>query len=288
MNESGTSLQDLRNEIDAIDTEMHGLIMRRAALVERIRVVKARDSVTTVRPGREADIMRALAARHDGNFPFAAIARIWREIIANITRMEMPEYAVAVFPGGETPGCWDLARDQFGSATPMTAFGSAREVLGEVSAKRAAVGVLPCPREGDDDPWWINLAVQDGLRVSYRLPFSPPVAAPGGENRLEAFAVGRIVLEESANDRSLIVVETGEALSRAGLSGSLERVGISGRPIASHNRGGWYYLVEADGFFAEADPRLEELAKLEAVDRCIAIGAYATPLEEDEIPRAAS
>lgn len=286
MNESGTSLQDLRNEIDAIDAEMHGLIMRRAALVERIRMVKARDSVTTVRPGREADIMRALATRHDSNFPFPAIARIWREIIANITRMEMPEYAVAVYPGAGTPGCWDLARDQFGSATPMTAFGSAREVLGEVSAKNATVGVLPCPREGDNDPWWINLAVQDGLRVSYRLPFSPRVAAPGGEARLEAFAVGRIVLEESANDRSLIVIETSEALSRAGLSTLLGKAQITGQPIASHNGGGWYYLIEADGFFADADPRLEELGKLEAVDRCMVVGAYATPLDGSEVPKA--
>jgi len=284
MNESGTSLQDLRNEIDAIDAEMHGLIMRRAALVERIRMVKARDSVTTVRPGREADIMRALAARHDGNFPFPAIARIWREIIANITRMEMPEYAIAVYPGPETPGCWDLARDQFGSATPMTAFGSAREVLGEVSDKKAAVGVLPCPREGDNDPWWINLAVQDGLRVSYRLPFSPRVAAAGGESRLEAFAVGRIVLEESANDRSLIVIETSEALSRAGLSTLLGKVQITGQPIASHNGGGWYYLIEADGFLTDADPQMDELGKLEAVDRCIVVGAYAAPLEKSEIP----
>ena len=72
-------------------------------MVERIRAVKARDGTVTVKPGREAEILRALAARHEGDFPFAAVARLWREIIAGITRMEMAEYAVAVhMPAG---GC---------------------------------------------------------------------------------------------------------------------------------------------------------------------------------------
>lgn len=70
MNETGTSLQELRSEIDRIDSDLHALIKQRAALVEEIRRVKARDAITTVRPGREADILRSLLRRHDGPFPF--------------------------------------------------------------------------------------------------------------------------------------------------------------------------------------------------------------------------
>ena len=40
--------------------------------------------------------------------------------------MEMPDYAVAVCASGNDQGIWDLARNQFGSATPMTAFATTR------------------------------------------------------------------------------------------------------------------------------------------------------------------
>lgn len=278
MNKSGTSLNDLRAEIDRIDTEMHGLIQQRAALVETIREVKARDSITVIRPGREADILRTLFRRHESAFPFAAIARIWREIIAGITRMEMTEYAVAVYLGNNDPALWDLARNQFGSATPMAPFASSREVLGEVAAGRAAIGVLPLPREGDADPWWTSIAVRDGIRVSYRLPF-----APSGNSRIdsgqEALAIGRIVPESSGEDRSLIVIETQEALSRASVTGLAERVGIKGHPIASCISGLHLQLLEAEGYVAADDARVDELAKLNDVAQATVIGSYAVPID---------
>lgn len=279
MNETGTSLQELRSEIDRIDSDLHALIKQRAALVEEIRRVKARDAITTVRPGREADILRSLLRRHDGPFPFAAVARIWREIIAGITRMEMPGYSVAVYAGGNDPGIWDLARNQFGSATPMTAFATSREVLGEVAAGRATVGVLPCPREGDADPWWTNIAVRDGLRISYRLPFTPSAdgRTDGGPG---ALAIGRILPEESGLDRSLIVIETREALSRAGVTGLAERVGIKGYPIASCKAGLYYQLLDAEGFVAEDDGRIADMARLNDVAQVTVIGTYATPIAE--------
>ena len=60
-------------------------------------------------------------------------------------------------------------------------------------AGRATVGVLPCPREGDSDPWWTNINVRDGLRISCRLPFTPADSRADGGT--EALAIGRIVPE---------------------------------------------------------------------------------------------
>lgn len=274
MNESGTSLQDLRAEIDRIDSDMHGLIQQRAALVDSIRAAKEGDSTGIVRPGREANILRTLFRNHDSGFPFAAVARVWREIIAGITRMEMSDYAVAVLVADNNPSLWDLARNQFGSATPMTAFATTREVLGEVADGRATLGVLPVPSAGDADPWWTNINVHDGLRISYRLPFSP-----SAENAPQALALGRIPPESSGQDRSLIVVETREALSRAGVTGLAERVGIKGYPIASCIAGLHFQLLEVDGFIADDDARIEDLAKLNDVAQAMVIGAYAAPIE---------
>lgn len=274
MNKSGTSLQDLRAEIDRIDSEMHGLIKQRAALVDEIRAAKEGDSTGIVRPGREAAILRKLHQNHDSGFPFAAIARVWREIIAGITRMEMSEYAVAVLVTDNDPALWDLARNQFGSATPMTAFASSREVLGEVVDGRATLGVLPVPSEGDADPWWTSINVRDGLRISYRLPF-----ASTSENSPQALTIGRVPPESSGEDRSLIVIETNEALSRAGVTGLAERVGIKGYPIASCVAGLHFQLLEVDGFVGDDDARLEELAKLNDVAQATVIGAYATQID---------
>ncbi len=278
MNDSGTTLDDLRRDIDSIDAEMHALIIRRAALVDRIRAVKSRDAIAPIRPGREALILRRLASRHDGGFPFGAIARIWREIIAGITRMEKSDYAVAVFATGENPSYWDLARNAFGSATPMTAFGSVREVVGEVIEKNVTLGVLPFPREGDSDPWWTGLTAPEGPRVSYRLPLSPIA----GENGASALALGYIVPEESGEDKTLVVIETAETVSRTGIAAMLERVAIKAQPHASLQQGAWFHLVEADGFVEQDDPRLEDLGRLTGVGGYSVIGAYATQVDGTE------
>ena len=278
MDDTGTTLDDLRRDIDTIDAEMHALIIRRAALVDRIRAVKSRDAIAPIRPGREALILRRLASRHDGGFPFAAIARIWREIIAGITRMEKSDYSVAVFATGENPSYWDLARNAFGSATPMAAFGSVREVVGEVIGKKVTLGVLPFPREGDSDPWWTGLTAPDGPRVSYRLPMSPIAGANGAS----ALALGYVVPEASGADKTLVVIETAETVSRTGLAAMLERVAIEAQPHASLQHGAWFHLVEADGFFEPGDPRLEDLRRLNGVEGCSVIGAYATPIDGAE------
>jgi chorismate mutase len=278
MDGSEATLEDLRREIDAIDAEMHALIRRRAALVERVRAVKARDGTVTVKPGREAEILRALAARHDGEFPFAAVARIWREIIAGITRMEMAEYSIAVYMPGDDHACWDFARNQFGSATPMTGFASTREVLREIDAGNATLGVLPMPHEGGPDLWWTGLATPDGLRVSYRLPFAPgDGTAPSGA-KMGAFAVGKVPPDASSRDRSLIVVETAETVSRTGLSGLLEKAGLRGTVLASAQQGAWFHLLDVEGFATQEDEAVTELSRLSGVDRVTVIGAYADPM----------
>ena len=52
------TLDDLRIELDSIDTQLHELIMRRGALASEIAAIKARDDIERVRPGREAVILR--------------------------------------------------------------------------------------------------------------------------------------------------------------------------------------------------------------------------------------
>mgnify|MGYP001307212955 CR=1 FL=1 len=262
------SLNDLRGEIDEIDEQLHDLLVRRGGLVERIRAVKRLESIATVRPGREAFILRKLKNRHKGNFPVGAVFRIWREIIAGITRMEMSEYNIAVYTAEGDQGYWDLARDQFGTMTPMTGYSSRRDVLRVVDEGNSTLGVVPCPSEDDTDPWWIGLMVPDGLRVAYKLPFFADTNARTTANGpAVAFAIGRILPEPSDSDRTLLVLVTEEPLSRAALADLTERAELPSTMLASSQQGDWFHLVEIDGFVSEKDERLTALNDTEEILR---------------------
>jgi len=117
-------LDDLRRQIDGIDDALHDLLMRRAEIAERIGKLKSDNAggapAVFLRPGREAIVLRRLVARHRGALPKAVLVRLWRELVSALLRLQGP-FAVAVQGAGHGPGCWELARDHFGSLTPITA-----------------------------------------------------------------------------------------------------------------------------------------------------------------------
>ena len=143
-------LEALRWKIDAIDTSIHDLLMRRTDVVGKVRDLK-RSYRIKIRPSREAEILYRLVAEHKGLFPKRELVRIWREVIVATLSMEGP-FSVAVHMPEDGGGVWDMARDQYGSSTPMTAHASARRVIEAVQSQKATVGVLPLPRRDDADP----------------------------------------------------------------------------------------------------------------------------------------
>lgn len=75
-------LATLRQEIDRIDEAMHRLLMERGEIIDQlIAVKKTQESGSAFRPGREADMMRRLAARHKGILPLDTAESILRVII---------------------------------------------------------------------------------------------------------------------------------------------------------------------------------------------------------------
>lgn len=280
------SLEDLRREIDDIDVDLQDLLIRRAAIAEAIGKAKGENRVF-IRPGREAQVVRHLLERHRGNFPKVAMVRIWREIIAALTALQGP-FTVAVYAPDGRQDLKYLARFHYGSITPLTAYESAAGVLRAVSEGTATLGVLPLPQNDDEDPWWRVLARggDEQPRVVARLPFAAlPHLANGGE----ALAVAVMAPEESGDDRSFLVVETTEQISRGMLMGWLDKAGI-----AVHEIMHWedepeqrLHLVEAEGFLAADDERLAALqaAALEEIHQVWTIGGYAEPFSEAELAR---
>jgi chorismate mutase / prephenate dehydratase len=276
-----SSLDDLRRRIDEIDDRLHDLIMQRAEVIEEIAGTKKRDGIATIRPGREALILRRLVERHRGRFPRAVLVRLWRELLSGTIAMQ-GNFAVAVYMPRSTPDYWDLARDHFGSHTPMTAFHSASEVLRTLGEGRAAVGVLPMPAEGESAPWWPLLTASGAAvpQIIARLPFagSGNARVDGGE----AVVIGHGEFDPTGADRSFIALEIGGELSRARLIGALNDAGLMVMLFAAHEPHGSsvLHLVEIDDLVSPGDPRLvRALQPLgDRVTRVAHLGAYARPV----------
>src|ERR1700710_2262045 len=84
-------LDALRVEIDSIDEALHGLLMSRGEIIDRLIAVKARQGGgSAFRPGREAEMMRRLVTRHAGILPLATVESIWRIIISTFTYVQAP------------------------------------------------------------------------------------------------------------------------------------------------------------------------------------------------------
>jgi chorismate mutase/prephenate dehydratase len=290
MADAEPTLDALRAEIDSIDEQLHRLVIRRGEVTLQIGAVKNAHAPNgaLIRPGREAVVLRRLAARHDGAFPKTVIVRLWRELIGAVLRLQGP-FSTAVYAPEGAPGYWDLARDHFGTLTPATAHDSPQQVLTAVLSGRATVGVLPLPGDGDEQPWWPMLLSKDNAhpRVVARLPFGAGDTIRGGP--LEALAVAQCPTEETGRDRSLLVVEATAEMSRSTLAAEGQAAGLEMGVIQSwrppNEAATWLHLVEVDGFVAGDDPRRAQFAARidKALRQIWPIGGYAVPLSAAEL-----
>lgn len=277
-----SDLADLRRQIDRIDDRMHELLIERAALVGAVAATKmagGKDGdAAFYQPAREAQILRRLAARHRSALPFASVARIWRELLAATVRLET-RFAVAVFAPPEAPGFWDLARDHYGSQTPLSACRTTAAVIRAVGEGQAAVGVLPMPQEGDPEPWWpLLLAVDDRAPgVVARLPFAARGNARGDG---DALVIGYGGQQPSGVDCTFLALEAAVEIGRTRLRSLLTAADLSCVFSASSRRGeARLTLLELDGFVQLADPRVVRLrAELDTPCRLRAFGGYALSL----------
>ena len=241
-------LASLRQEIDRIDDTIAGLLMERLDVVRAVGHAKGdfQSNRLALRLSREAQMMRRLLARTAGRFPPNGVLRIWREIIANSTQIEVPFSCAVDRLGGVV--LHDLARDQVGSATPVEDVEGGAAVLARLRAVPTMVGVLAPPTAGD---WWPG-QLDGRLAVVARLPLTANDAAPTG------YVVAPLVAEPSGDDRTLFEV------GGAG-GGEPEGARVLVRP--GHGRA----LIELDGFGVEPPD-----------GRWRRIGSYASPLRLPE------
>ncbi|MDD2705555.1 MAG: chorismate mutase, partial [Acidocella sp.] len=152
---SASRLGQLRAQLDALDDQIHDLLMQRARIVESVATEGGKKG-TKIRPGREAVILRRLLARHEGALPQQAIIRLWREIFGAALIIEGGQtMAVCDGEGGETRLA--LAREHFGPLTPVRRHHNPSQTLADLAREGGAqLAILP-PLAEDDEAhggWW--------------------------------------------------------------------------------------------------------------------------------------
>lgn len=292
-------LDALRQQIDDIDDQLHDLIRNRTRIVEQVRDAKLEVDANAryMRPAREADIIRRLAARHDGQFPINALTRIWREMISALTLMQGP-LAVTVYAPGNQTGLWDVARDHYGVEVPLQPVDNTMAVLRALTDGTAQVGVLPWPELEEQKPWWPSLMSDDNatFKVVGVLPFH------GAGNARSAGRSGMVVAdmapEPTGDDRTLLAVRFNGGVSRDRMTGAFAEVGLEGaaflgNKLLDRSTDSRWHLVEVAGFLMPEDERLSSLTSKfgDLCDGVDIIGAYATPMvmpEHGQAPVAAA
>jgi len=287
VNPDKQALADLRAHIDRIDMVLHDLLRERADIIDSVRKIKGKQHIF-IRPGREAQMLRALTGRPQGKLPEGLVVRLWREMISAFTLME-GHIKVAVTVPGKGPDLWDLSRDFYGAFTPLMEVSSAVAAIKAVQGEKATIAVVPFPKDNDKDAWWPLLASdkKNVLTVFATLPFE--THKPGRSNARNpmpaALVVGKLYPELTGDDHSFLALQCvhvpeGEMKRLLGKAGYKVRQMLA----QSAGRGGSapvLYLVETEGYVGRNDTRLSRLRAMlgSRLQHLAPLGGYAVPLK---------
>ena len=302
-----SQLKSLRDELDTIDIEIQNLLTRRAEISLEVRKVK-QDGKVKLKPGREAQILRALIERHQGHFPKPERIRIWREILSASLQAQ-GSFSVGVYvpeDGGEDTdenswGYFAAARGHYGTFTPMIGYPSKRRVIEAVIEDECSVGVLPVPSRQEDDPWWRHLAIQGQMlgssggsnapRIISRLPFAAPkigsnkTGSKSSGGALDSLVIAKSEMDPSGLDCTYIGLDLSEGIPNTRIDARIVEIGMTGSVIALWHDDDmperWLSLLKIDGYFTPEDASLLRLAEGfgEHFNQATVLGSYAVPID---------
>ena len=238
---AAAALTGLRAKIDRIDEEVHRLLMERGTVIDAlIRTKGTSRPGAAFRPGREADMMRRLVARHDGILPLATVEHIWREIITTFTRLQAP-FDVAMDVNTEPERMRDMARFYFGFSVNLEPLSGPAAVIAHV-AETNDLGIIALRQPAEEGAWWRGLAAAAAPKVMGLVPYiasdgrpaglptlviSPPLAdLTPPDLAVVAFTgkapKGAVVLAEAGEER-LAAVAAGHIAAGAAIVGGIAR-----------------------------------------------------------------
>jgi len=253
-------LETIRAELDRIDERIHELVVRRAGLADQVRRAKTDTGAAALRPAREAQMLRRLAAFDGGAMQLVQIWRLWRELIMANARLQFP-FIVDTVAAHHDLDLWDMGRAHFCFETDMEAHDDSLAALSRAASGPARVALL----RSADATWWPQIASRTaGMRVFTALPMiaenpgSPP----------SAMVIGDVELAPSGNDVTVVFMSVnampGDLPAAVAPKLAYSIVGPTGTLI------GW------PGFSDEVPPALE--SALGGTAGATVIGIHAAPV----------
>lgn len=184
---SPPTLAELRKEIDAIDEQVHRLLMARGDIIDRLIQVKQTQEVgSAFRPAREASMMRLLVERHRGILPLDTIEGIWRVIISTFTYVQAPFAVHADVSVGE-PAMRDSARFHFGFVVPYVAHFNSAAAVGAVAKSKGDLALVSAV--SSRTAWWSELEADGAPKIIARFPILERADHPAA---LPVFVISRV------------------------------------------------------------------------------------------------
>ena len=141
MSDKNLTLDQVRQRIDELDTQLQKLIDERAACAKEVGRIKGHgDGVIYYRPEREAQILRRVKERSKGDMPATDMVRIFREIMSSCLALE--QQLTVAFLGPEGSFTQEAAIKHFGQAACLLPQKNLNDVFREVEVQNASYGVV--------------------------------------------------------------------------------------------------------------------------------------------------
>lgn len=244
-------LGTLRAGIDALDSELLGLVRKRLALARDVARAKAAAGETGFgfRPAREIAIYRRLLAGISDPAEIEAITAIWRSLVATNLRRQGPLRVVAA-----EGACATLARVHYGDGASIEVV-PAMQVVETMGDDAFAVGLLPMIGATPNGRWWRFLA-PSSPKIVAAFPFTT-------QSTPEALLLAQLEPEQAGQDTSILSFEVQPGSPKP--VNLLAKQGFAARQLDQDDA---IALVAVDGFVG-ADEIAPELPNLRI------LGSYA-------------
>lgn len=134
-------LQELRNKIDQIDTELLDLLNQRTRLVQEVGSVKKVSGDPVFDPGREQALLLNLEKKNPGPISNSCLRAVFREILS-ASRAHQKQLCISYLgPGGTFSH--QAAIERFGHSDEFLPAPSIPEIFATVSRGEADAGIVP-------------------------------------------------------------------------------------------------------------------------------------------------
>ncbi len=254
---SGMHLDEIRQQIDIIDTDIIRLLSERAELVHEVGNFKKRNGLEIYAPEREEALLQRLLAKNAGRLPEKSIRAIYREIMSAALALE--EDLKIAYLGPEGTWTHQAALEKFGASLTYLPQANVRTVLEKIVQREAYYGVVPYENSVEGAvTHTLDLLADSSLKICAQIPLTIDVCLmslgelaairrvyghPGviaqSRDWLSSHLSGVEILEVSSTSRAASLVhEEGDGTAMVGspLTASLNDLHILARHLQDPER----------------------------------------------------